>query len=209
MRALAARLIGIATVGLLAACGGADGGTNPPPANTLDNIAVTPPTVALTAGQSATLAASGRSANGTTLSGVTIAFSSSNTSVATVSSAGVVLALSAGTATITATGTLNGTSKSATSAVTVTGTLPSAVTVASGAASNDFTPANVVLARGGTITWTFGARVHNVDFQGAANAPAGISNTSNSMFERTFATAGTFGYVCSLHSGMSGSVVVP
>lgn len=204
------RVVGALLV--LGACGGGgdDGGTtNPPPAATLDNIVVTPTTLSLGAGQSQTITASGRSAAGANLSGVTFGYSSSNQSVATVSATGLVLALTAGTATITVTGTLGGVSKSATTALTVTGALPSAVTVVAGAASNDFTPANVALARGGTVTWTFGALIHNVDFEGRAGAPANIGNVSNTSIQRTFANAGTFGYVCSLHGGMNGTILVP
>jgi len=204
------RIVSAALV--VAGCGGGgDGGTTnpPPPAATLDNIVVTPVTLALGAGQSQTISASGRTAAGATVSGVTFGYSSSNQTVATVSTTGLVLALTAGTATITVTGTSGGVSKSGTTTLTVTGTLPNAVTVVSGAASNDFTPANVALARGGTVTWTFGPLVHNVDFEGKAGAPANVGNTTNASIARTFANAGSFGYVCSLHGGMNGTIVVP
>ena len=195
----------------LAACGGDGGTTDPPPAdNALATIVVTPTTLALAAGQQQTVTAQGRTAAGATVSGVTFTFSSSNTSFASVSTGGVVTGLAAGSATITVTGSAGGVSKSATAVATVTGSLPNAVTVVSGAASNDFTPRDVAIARGGKVTWTFGARTHNVDFQGQAGAPAGIPNTSNSAgIERTFTSAGNFAYLCTLHSGMSGSVFVP
>jgi plastocyanin len=83
------------------------------------------------------------------------------------------------------------------------------VTVVAGAASNDFTPANVALARGGTVTWTFGALIHNVDFEGKAGAPTNVPNTANASIARTFANAGSFGYVCTLHGGMNGTILVP
>lgn len=196
---------------LVAACGGDDDGggvTNPPP-TTLDNITVTPTTASLTAGATSTITPTARTAAGATLAGVTYAYASSNSAVASVSQGGVILGVSAGTATITVTGSLGTVSKTATVAVTVTGSLPNAITVAAGASSNDFTPASVAIARNGTVTWTFGARVHNVDFQGAAGAPAGIGNVSNTTLARTFNNAGTFNYVCSLHSGMNGTVLVP
>lgn len=213
MRTVLSRMLVIGGGVLLTACGGGGGGnggmTNPPPAATLDNVVVAPTTVTLDAGQSRALTATGRSAAGATLAGVTFSYSSSNTTVASVSQNGVVLALSAGTATITATGTLSGVSRSATVALTVTGALPNAVTVVAGAASNDFTPASVAIARGGTVTWTFGALIHNVDFQGANGAPNAVPNTANASVARTFANAGTFAYVCTLHSGMNGTVLVP
>ncbi len=196
----------------LAACGGGGGTTPPPPPvdNALASILVTPTTLALAAGQQQTITAQGRTAAGAAVSGVTFAFSSSNSNFATVSTSGVVTGLAAGTATITVTGSAGGVSRSATAVATVTGTLPNEVTVVSGAASNDFTPRDVVIARGGKVTWTFGARPHNVDFQGQAGAPAGIPNTTNSAgIERTFTNAGNFAYLCTLHSGMSGGVYVP
>lgn len=182
---------------------------NPPPAATLDNVVVSPTTLSLDAGQSQTVTATGRTAAGATVAGVAFTFTSSNTTVASVSQSGAVLALAVGTSTITATGTLGGVTRSATAALTVAGALPSAVTVVAGAATNDFTPANVAIARGGTVTWTFGSLIHNVDFQGTSGAPNSIPNSSNTSVARTFPTAGNFAYVCTLHSGMNGSVLVP
>lgn len=202
----------IAAALLLAACGGGgDGGgtTNPPPTTTLENVTVSPTTLSLSAGSTQSLTASGTSASGATVAGVTFSYSSSAPSVASVSQTGQVLGITAGTTTITVTGTLGSVSRSATSAVTVTGSLPNAVTVVSGNSANTFTPPNVALARGGTVTWTFGDLAHNVDFQGTAGAPNGIGNTVNASIGRTFNNAGNFGYVCTLHSGMSGNVLVP
>jgi plastocyanin len=166
--------------------------------------------MALNAGQSESISASGQAADN---SGVTASFSysSSAQAVATVSSAGKVIGLSAGTTTITVTGTAGAVTKSATVAVTISGQLPNAVTVVAGAETNDFTPRDVAIARGGAVTWTFPGTTHNVDFGGAAGAPANIGNTGNSNagITRSFANAGTFSYVCSLHSGMGGSVLVP
>jgi plastocyanin len=81
-------------------------------------------------------------------------------------------------------------------------------TVAAGANSNDFSPSDVLLKLGGTVTWTFGARPHNVIFGQASGAPADIPVTSNTQASRTFNTAGTFSYDCTLHAGMSGTVRV-
>lgn len=212
MLASAPKSLMIAAALLLAACGGGGGGggtTNPPPGVTLENVTVTPTTLSLSAGSTQSITPTGVSASGATVAGVTFSYSSSNTSVASVSQTGAVLGIAAGTSTITVTGTLGSVSKSATTAVTVTGALPSAVTVVAGSAANTFTPPNVAIARGGTVTWTFGDLLHNVDFQGTAGAPNGVPNTANASVARTFNTAGNFGYVCTLHSGMSGNVLVP
>lgn len=73
---------------------------------------------------------------------------------------------------------------------------------------NAFTPSTLTVSRGTTVTFTFQATTHNVNFANVTGAPAGIAATANSGVQRLFATAGTFGYDCSLHSGMSGTVVV-
>ncbi len=73
--------------------------------------------------------------------------------------------------------------------------------------NNSFSPANIQVSPGTTVTWTWGsgADIHNVSFsdgQGSGNKAAG------SVFTRTFTTTGTFNYQCTLHGGMSGSVLV-
>jgi plastocyanin len=74
--------------------------------------------------------------------------------------------------------------------------------------SNTFTPSTLTVARGTTVTFTFQGTTHNVNFANVAGAPANIAATANSGVQRVFSTAGTFGYDCSLHSGMSGTIVV-
>jgi plastocyanin len=74
--------------------------------------------------------------------------------------------------------------------------------------SNVFTPSTLTVSRGTTVTFTFQAVQHNVNFAAVAGAPANIPNTANSGVQRLFATAGSFGYDCTLHPGMSGTVVV-
>ncbi len=73
---------------------------------------------------------------------------------------------------------------------------------------NAFTPSTLTVSKGTTVTFTFQATTHNVSFANVAGAPANISNTANSGVQRLFATAGSFGYDCTLHSGMSGTVIV-
>ena len=72
-----------------------------------------------------------------------------------------------------------------------------------------FQPANVGIRTGGTVTWAFGILGHNVTFADVVGAPADIpgANTSTSI-ARTFPTAGTYPYECTLHPGMSGTVGV-
>jgi plastocyanin len=64
------------------------------------------------------------------------------------------------------------------------------------------------VTKGTTVTFTFQSVEHNVVFAAATGAPANIGNTSNGAVARDFATAGTFGFDCTIHSGMHGSVTV-
>jgi len=73
-----------------------------------------------------------------------------------------------------------------------------------------FTPANVAIGVGGTVTFTFGDVAHNVFFD---NAPAGAPDAipganANMSATRTFTTAGTFQFDCHIHPGMKGTIVV-
>jgi plastocyanin len=133
-------------------------------------------------------------------------FGSSNTGVATVNGNGMVTAVALGDATITATlVTVDGT-RTATSTITVSNqTAPNAATVALGAQS--FDPSIVDIAAGGQVTWTNGSGVqHNVTF--VSSTIADIGNHTSGSTARTFPSAGTFDYQCTLHAGMTGSVIV-
>lgn len=85
---------------------------------------------------------------------------------------------------------------------------PSAsATVTLGAAS--FVPSSVTITRNGTVTWNNTSGVtHNVTFAGTTGAPSNVGEHSSGSNARTFGTAGTFNYACTLHGGMNGSVVV-
>jgi plastocyanin len=76
-------------------------------------------------------------------------------------------------------------------------------------AGNAFSPAAVTIARTGTVTWSNDAGVtHNVTFAQVTGAPNNVPNFSTGSAARTFATAGTFAYTCTLHAGMAGQVTV-
>ena len=110
----------IASAVTLNACsGGGDGGgggTTPPPPVTVASVSVSPSDQTLAPQQTAQLTATVKDAQGNTLSGRTVDWSSSQTGTASVSSSGLVTAVAAGTATITATSE----GKSGTAQVTVT-----------------------------------------------------------------------------------------
>lgn len=92
----------LATLVALAACGGGSGPTDPP-APTVSSVTVSPLTPSLNVGQSQQLTATAKASDGSTVSGVSVAWASSATNVATVSSSGLVTAVAAGQAAITAT----------------------------------------------------------------------------------------------------------
>ncbi len=72
-----------------------------------------------------------------------------------------------------------------------------------------FDPAQADITTGGTVTWRFGTVTHNVTFTGTgAGTPANVDNTTSANQVRTFTTAGSFPYHCTLHAGMNGTVVV-
>jgi plastocyanin len=72
---------------------------------------------------------------------------------------------------------------------------------------NQFSPAAIQVSTGATVTWNWapGSSLHNVTFpSGTSSANLGAGTT----FTRTFTTAGTFTYQCTLHPGMTGTVKV-
>jgi plastocyanin len=73
-----------------------------------------------------------------------------------------------------------------------------------------FSPNPLTVNSGETVTFAFGAVAHNVTFDTPGGAtPADIPGTnSNVSIGRTFTTAGTYRFHCTIHPGMAGSVVV-
>src|SRR6266508_2568534 len=84
------------------------------------SVAVNPPTASILVGQTAQLTATPKDASGNTLSGRVVTWGSSNNSIATVNTSGLVTGMVAGSATITATS--EGKTGSATVTVTATST---------------------------------------------------------------------------------------
>ena len=168
------------------------------------NVTIGPATLALTVGTTGQLNATVTVGNNASQ---TVVWSTNNAAAATVDQTGKVTAVAAGSATIRATAQADAT-KFAESVVTVTApAFPSQANVTAGADSQ-FNPGQVDIAAGGIVTWSFGALTHNVNFGGAASAPNNIGNSTNTTVSRTFNTAGSFDYECTLHAGMEGTVVV-
>ena len=96
------------------------------------------------------------------------------------------------------------TASTASAATTASADLPSTASVE--IKQFKFGPAEVHVAVGGTVTWTNGDnQKHTATESGGFDAGAiepGATSTA------TFATAGTFAYICSFHPFMKGTVVV-
>ena len=172
------------------------------------SITVTPATRGLAPGQTQVLLVRAFDALNAEIAGaVTPTFTSSNTSAATVTGTGTVTAVAIGSATITATAvTVDGT-RTATSEITVgIQTFPATADVILLAAS--FDPDAVDISAGGSVRWTnnSGGTQHNVTF--ATIATNNIANHTTGSSTRTFANAGNYAYQCTLHPGMTGTVIV-
>jgi len=72
---------------------------------------------------------------------------------------------------------------------------------------NDFYSApNIVVAAGTTVTWTWnsGSTEHNVTFSDASSG----DKSGGGTYSLEFDAPGTYTYRCTLHAGMTGSVLV-
>jgi len=163
------------------------------------SVTVTPASASVQAGQTQQLTATLKDANGNILTGRTVTWSSNNTSVATVSSSGLVSAKTAGSATITATSE----GQSGTSAITVTPVPVASVMV---------TPATASVAVGSTVQLTATPKDANgnpltgrvITWQSSNSAIAGV-NGSGLV---TGAVAGGPVTITATSEGQSGTAAV-
>src|SRR5256885_15635021 len=145
------------------------------------SVSVTPPSATLAAGQTVQLSATPRDSNGNALAGRPVAWASGDAGVARVSAAGVVTALAAGSATVTATSE----GKSGSATITVT-TVP--------VASVSVTPPSATLAPGQTVQLSATPR----DANGNALAGRPVAWTSG---DTTVATVNGSGLVTAVAAG--------
>ncbi len=84
----------------------------------------------------------------------------------------------------------------------------SAATIMVDIGDNTFTPAAITANVGDTITWTHkGQRPHDVTSDnGAISSPRRMMN--GATFSFTVTTPGTISYVCTIHTGMNGTINV-
>jgi plastocyanin len=168
--------------------------------NTVATVSVTSSSSTVAPGATLQMTATARNAAGTALTGLTATWVSSTQSVATVNSSGLLTAVANGTTTITA--TISG--KSGDREITVQ---PSPAATVNAGPGESFDPQQIDVNVGATVTWHFLA-THNVTFANVNGAPANIGDTGGGNVPRTFTAAGTFPYECTIHHGMTGTVVV-
>jgi plastocyanin len=196
--------------------GGDDGPTDPGPDpgpgpgnQTLGSITTSVTTLDLAAGEFGDIDVTAHDTQNRVISGAAGQFSSSDIDVAEVDGGGEVLGIEAGTALVTVSVTHNGVTKTAQVTVNVTGQLSPTADVVASSSDYVFSPRTVVISSGGTVTWSFGSLEHTVSFAPVGGAPSGISSGGYATdISRTFNNAGDFAYNCTLHPGMSGTVVV-
>ena len=172
----------------------------------LARVVVSPPSGGISIGRTLALTSAGQDARNNAIAGLPGAtYASDNLTAATVDGGGVVTGRAVGSATITASiaSPADGV-RSGTATVNVSAAPPLAATVQMGALT--FNPTSTEISVGGTVTWVNGSGVsHDVDFGGAIPKIPVFDSGQRSL---TFTTAGSFAYFCTLHSGMTGTVVV-
>src|SRR5436309_5330412 len=129
------------------------------------SVTVSPASASVQAGQTVQLTATPKDVNGNPLTGRTITWASSNTSVATVNSSGLVSGVVAGSATITATSE----GQSGTSAITVTGAAPGCAASTTAFQNSAFTSQN------GSFTATFDATPNGTGLDAATGLSQGAA----------------------------------
>ncbi len=162
-------------------------------------------------GQGTQATVTGRDAGGATvaLGTRTVTWTSSNSSIVTVTNSGVVAAIGVGTVTLSVSVSNGATPLTASTQVTANAIAdaPTSTDVAMAPAS--FIPFESVVKVGGTVRFFFTAIDHNVIWNPRLPAsPADILVTTNATVLRTFPTVGVFPFECTVHPGMIGRVVV-
>lgn len=147
------------------------------PATTVTSVAVSPTASNMTVGGTLQLAAQAKNASGSNLTGKSFTWSSTNTTVATVSSAGVVTARAAGTATIRAVS--EGQTGSAT--VTITAASVAKDTIPPGNAGRPTVTVTAVNSTSFRVSATWGAATDAAKYNWSAGSNAGGYSTNGSV----------------------------
>ena len=72
-----------------------------------------------------------------------------------------------------------------------------------------FIPSQLTVSANQSVNFQFCSTAHNVVFDNSnPNRPADIPTSSSTTVARTFTVPGTYEYVCTIHAGMHGEVIV-
>lgn len=139
----------------------------------------------------------------------TVTWTTSNPAVATVDAAGVVTGVGIGIIDVQAS-VADGATPKTTSQQLIVESIPGAVTTSTVTmAPQDFLPFETVIKQNGTVNFVFPSLAHNVFWDRVRlGSPADINTISDATISRTFPTVGVFGYKCTLHPGMDGTIIV-
>lgn len=180
-------------------------------AGVLATIVVTAQDLTIPLGQLTQATVSGRDALGGTvaLGARVVTWSTSNTSIATITSAGVVTGVGVGTVNLQAS-VADGATPKVASVPLIVSSIPNAPTTADVVMPGlTFSPVETVVKQGGTVRFVFPALAHNVIWDPRlAGSPTDINTTSSVIIARTFPSVGVFPFKCTLHPGMDGTVIV-
>jgi plastocyanin len=194
----------LALVALITGCGGS-GGDNTAP-GVLTSILLIAPHGTIAVGATMQLTADPKDQHGNPVT-ASVLWASSNTAVATISAGGLVSGLSVGTTTISASSGTVGATPMVVNVIDAGGGFPLTADVFM--PGNIYSPFVTDIARTGTVRFVFPPDPHNVIFRhDTPGPPADIDILSNTNVSRTFNTAGTFTYDCTVHPGMTGLIVV-
>ena len=110
-----------------------------------------------------------------------------------------------------ASGSTSAPSAAASAAATPSGAAASGSSGSGGASASiidfGFQPASITVKAGSTVTWKNTGSVTHTVTAGDGSFDSG-QVAAGSSFQHTFTTAGTFAYHCTIHSSMTGTVVV-
>lgn len=173
-------------------------------------LTLEPATATVSVAATRQLTATPRDARGNAMTVAGTTFRSTNNTVATVNTTGLVTGNAAGDASIIAELT-SGVFKADTTLISVVSqTFPTTAAV-SATNSLQFVPPSVDVSRNTSgfarVTWDFGSVAHNVTFT-TPGSPAGLTDRSNTSASIDFTSANTYNYQCTLHPGMTGTVIV-
>ena len=166
-------------------------------------VSISPSSASLTVGQALQFSATVTGGPAGTAPSVT--WVAADATKVSISAAGLATAVAAPGAQICAKSTADVTKQACASVTVSAASFPLGANVET--SGDAFSPASVDIAVGGSVGFTFNA-LHNVAFSPQSGAPSDIPNTGSGTVSRTFNSVGTFSYQCTLHSGMSGNVIV-